>query len=86
MLTGVLSANDHRLVVAQGGLRLRASPDMSSPVLMVIPDGSTVEFIMESDPPVTIAGKAGKWTAFGFKIWRDGFSAGFSLKPERQQH
>lgn len=54
-----------RVVHAEGGLRLRGTPDVSGKVLLLIPDASEVS-LMEEGAPAEVSGKKGRWTRVKF--------------------
>jgi hypothetical protein len=54
-------------VNALGGLRMRELPDVSAPVVVLLPQGAEVAVIESSGPEIQLAGKTGRWTKISFE-------------------
>ncbi len=59
---------DIRLVVADGGLRMRALPSLKGSVVILIPKDSTVQVLEKNDKQVNIGGRIGYWYKV---VWKE---------------
>lgn len=55
-----------RYVNADGGLRMRTTPDLNGTKLMTIPNNSEVTVIEEKGNTISLSGKNGKWTKVSY--------------------
>lgn len=56
------SKRETATVNANGGLRMRAEPNLTAERIGTIPDGATVEILSRSGEEIELSGKTGKWT------------------------
>lgn len=67
-------------IVAQGGLRMRVSPDLQAQRILTIPDGTIVEILERQSETIEVAGRQGEWTRVRFEN-QDGWVFGGFLNP-----
>ncbi len=73
-----------RVVRADGGLRMREQPSQMAKVTELIPDGSRVTLLGESDDEILLLGRRGKWVRVSWNNDTGWVFSGYLEVPEKK--